>query len=128
MAYRAPDSEGLQVVPDVYDQKQVVPNAYDQKQVVYTEALEVHAPGVKKYPYDTQNGALYDHDLSQQPKSQRKICGLRPRWFWTVLLILLVVIAGAVGGGVGGSLASKKSTTRYMIPIKYSMKIAYSPH
>jgi len=39
--------------------------------------------------------------------SQRRICGLAPLVFWSLLGLVAVVIAAAIGGGVGGSLSVK---------------------
>jgi hypothetical protein len=36
-----------------------------------------------------------------------RICGLKRRTFWIVLVVAIVVVAGAVGGGVGGALAGR---------------------
>ena len=36
------------------------------------------------------------------------VCGLRPKWFWTVVILAIVVIGAAVGGGVGGGIAASR--------------------
>jgi hypothetical protein len=41
---------------------------------------------------------------------ERKICGLKRRMFFIILVMILVIIAIAVGGGVGGAMASKSKS------------------
>lgn len=47
----------------------------------------------------------------QEQDRPRKICGLKKRTFWIVLIVAIVVVAAAVGGGVGGALASRSSNS-----------------
>jgi len=66
----------------------------------------------------------YEQDLHQQVPSsptgvsrESRICGLKRKTFWIVLVVvLLVVIGAAVGGGVGGSLSSKNSSNNDPAP------------
>jgi hypothetical protein len=47
---------------------------------------------------------------NEQPRSRRRICGLKAKTFYMVAAIIaIVIIAAAVGGGVGGSLAGKNN-------------------
>lgn len=49
-------------------------------------------------------------DSEQSPVEERKICGLKRRMFFIVLVVVLVIIAIAVGGGVGGAMSSKSKS------------------
>ena len=50
-----------------------------------------------------------DEDREQEEAQRHAtVCGLRRRWFWTVLAIAIIVIGAAVGGGVGGSIAASR--------------------
>ncbi|RFU75368.1 fungal specific transcription factor domain-containing [Trichoderma arundinaceum] len=51
-------------------------------------------------------------DVEGAPPGKRagaRICGLRRKTFWILLIIAIVVVAAAVGGGVGGGLSAKNS-------------------
>ncbi|KAI9669192.1 MAG: hypothetical protein M1817_004734 [Caeruleum heppii] len=39
---------------------------------------------------------------------EREILGLRPRYFWALILLMAIVLAAAIGGGVGAGLASRR--------------------
>jgi hypothetical protein len=116
MSHQPPDSEGLQAVPQSprslsgSEQKQVVPGGSPQVIPVdspkyFNGATLPDEPGSRGY------SAMESKIDDTAPK--RRICGLSPKWFWTLAVALLVIIiAAAVGGGVGGSLASKKSSKR----------------
>ncbi|KAF2626043.1 hypothetical protein BU25DRAFT_412281 [Macroventuria anomochaeta] len=87
--------------------------------------LEVVAPSANdtyKYPYKSPepipaysntasdtNKIAYESATYERPTPAR-ICGLRNRTFWIVVIAAIVVVAGAVGGGIGGALASRSSS------------------
>ncbi|KAJ5125961.1 hypothetical protein N7526_008138 [Penicillium atrosanguineum] len=53
----------------------------------------------------TSYGGLDGNIIKNEPKkSKRRICGLRARTFWILLVIIVFAVAGGVGGGVGGTL------------------------
>ena len=41
-------------------------------------------------------------------KGADKVCGMRKRTFWIVLVAAIVIVVAAIGGGVGGGLSAKK--------------------
>lgn len=45
----------------------------------------------------------------ERPVDERRICGLRRKIFFIVLIVALVVIAVAIGGGVGGGVSAARS-------------------
>jgi hypothetical protein len=49
-------------------------------------------------------------EAEQSSVDERKICGLKRRMFFTILVVVLVIIAIAVGGGVGGAMSSKSKS------------------
>ena len=53
----------------------------------------------------TVSGGLEGNTINHEPrKSKRRICGLRARTFWILLVIIVFAVAGGVGGGIGGTL------------------------
>ncbi|THC96233.1 hypothetical protein EYZ11_004311 [Aspergillus tanneri] len=53
-----------------------------------------------------QNAIAADRAVQE---GKQRICGLTPKIFWILLLIMALLIAAGIGGGVGGGLASQKS-------------------
>jgi hypothetical protein len=99
-----------------HDAPEVVHGGYDSPQVNYGEGVEIAQPGKEvllstvcppHFSYRGDDGKEVD---STEGGSNGKICGLRRRWFWIVLMGAIIIVAGAVGGGVGGALAHKSSS------------------
>lgn len=44
-----------------------------------------------------------------QGKEEGRICGLRRRIFWIVLVVAIVIVLAAIGGGVGGGISARNS-------------------
>lgn len=48
---------------------------------------------------------------SQIPTGNRRICGLRPVWFWTVAVLIVLLLIGAAAGGVAGGMMRRQKQT-----------------
>ena len=92
---------GLEVAPaSEHDKQYVNPVHHGDKEVVSQAEKEVVAPS------DLESPLVHTSD-EPTVRKHRKLCGLRRRFFWTLLAVLLLLIALGVGLGVG--LGSKKS-------------------
>jgi uncharacterized membrane protein len=109
-------------------------------EVVPSQGLEYdHSapqPGLEYYHSASQPGLEYDHSAHPNPlaksnyeggsqpwstpdtASQKpRICGLAPKIFWTVILIVVMIIAAGIGGGVGKGLAARRK--RYVMKFHF---------
>lgn len=59
---------------------------------------------------DSGAAAAEEGRADQAPgKEEAKVCGMRKRTFWIVLVGAIVVVLAAIGGGVGGGLSARNS-------------------
>lgn len=132
-----PDENLPEVVPDQSPQvlsaveaRYFAPelNARDPKyHVTYDDAPKYTAP-LEAYPSVGEYPQAYTSPVSSVPwepvsgdggssglrtdesKNKReRICGLKKRSFWILLIVALIVVAAGVGGGVGGGIAAARS-------------------
>lgn len=58
-------------------------------------------------------GAVEEGRAVEQPvgggKGEERVCGLRKRIFWIVLVVAVVVVLAAIGGGVGGGISARNA-------------------
>lgn len=93
---------GLEVAPAGEHEKQFVkPAHHGDKEVVSQDEKEVVAP------IDLTSPLVHTSDAPPPVRQDRKLCGLRRGFFYTLLVALLLLIALGVGLGVG--LGMKKS-------------------
>lgn len=93
---------GLEVAPaSEHDKQFVKPAHYGDKEDVAQDEKEVVVP------IDLTSPLVHTSDVPPPVPQNRKLCGLRRGFFWTLLVVLLLSIALGVGLGVG--LGMKKS-------------------
>lgn len=93
---------GLEVVPaSEHDKEYVKPANHGDKEVITQDEKEVVPPS------DLTSPLVHTSDEPPPVRQNRKLCGLRSRFFWILLAGLLLLIALGVGLGVG--LGTKKS-------------------
>lgn len=47
---------------------------------------------------------------------RRRIMGLRPSIFWTLVVVLVLVFTAGIAGGIGGGLAARRTTASRSVP------------
>ena len=74
------------------------------------------------------NNSNKDGSGSESAKERRKrTCGLSPRIFWLLSVVLfLIVVGAAVGGGVGGSIAADNRRKAHAASVSLASAIAAS--
>ena len=103
---------------DVRDPK--YPVTYDNAPK-YTAPLETY-PSVGGHPQDytspvssipwepaSTGGDRSAFGTYESKNKEQRICGLKKRVFWILLVIAMIVVAAGVGGGVGGGIATARS-------------------
>lgn len=106
--YREPPAAALREARGRSGNLEVVPEYGMEVSYNRDAPIWVSGPG-------TGSGGIDGNTINHAPgKSRRRICGLRARTFWIVLVIVVFVVAGGIGGGVGGALViqsrDKKAT------------------
>ena len=107
-------------LPEVYvdDTPQVLPESEAHRAETFSDATspKFSVADTLKTPVDPGHEVAGDRppggysEKENASTKERRICGLRRKWFFVVLgVILVIVIAAAVGGGVGGAVASSAS-------------------
>jgi len=107
-------------LPEVYvdDTPQALSEAEAHRAETFSDATspKFSVADTLKTPVDPGHEVAGDRppggysEKENAPAKERRICGLRRKWFFIVLgVILVIVIAAAVGGGVGGAVASSAS-------------------
>jgi hypothetical protein len=74
------------------------PSHYNQYNAGYSDRYNIYNRGVQHAEY-------------QRPTSNRKICGLRPAWFWTAAVLVVLLLIGATAGAVVGGMMRRQSKT-----------------
>ncbi|KAI7775919.1 hypothetical protein LA080_006129 [Diaporthe eres] len=98
----SPDRENHKIPLDYSEEKQV--SNWD------TEAFarnQVHGPSHYNADY---NQAGHQPAL-QTWTGSRRICGLRPVWFWTFAVLIVLLLIGATAGGVAGGMIRRQRQT-----------------
>lgn len=77
---------------------------------------------------DTNNSNKDGSGSEESAKERRKrTCGLSPRIFWLLSVVLfLIVVGAAVGGGVGGSIATDNRRKAHAASVSLASAIAAS--
>jgi len=93
---------GLEVAPaSEHDKQYVKPANHGDKEVISQDEKEVVTQDDKEVvaPSNLTNPPV--HTSSDPTRQNRKLCGLRRRFFWALVAALLLLIALGVGLGVG---------------------------
>lgn len=106
------------LVPSPDRDNHKIPILYSEEKQVSSSDTEAFA---RNQPYGpSYYSAVYGHrsyheeqqHLSlQRPAGSRRICGLRPVWFWTVAVLVVLLLIGATAGGVAGGMMRRQSQT-----------------
>ncbi len=76
--------------------RQVEPQPYD----TYKVAIQ---PNIRALPPDQTLPEVWDQDDLPKSTADRTICKLRPRTFWSTVLLVVLAIAAIVGGSVAAT-------------------------
>jgi hypothetical protein len=107
------------MVQRYYDAPEVVStHEHNAPEVAYEQGLEADYTGKEALvpadpspyilsPYKGYNSAGIP--VGTEKLSSPKICGIRKRWFWVLVLAAFVVGMGAIGAGIGVALSAKNS-------------------
>ncbi|KAJ0116215.1 hypothetical protein J7T55_005161 [Diaporthe amygdali] len=92
--------------------------------IVYAEEKQVSSSDTESFarsqPYEPSHYTADFSDRSKRgeqqpefhrPAGSRRICGLRPGWFWTAAVIIVLLLIGATAGGVAGGMMRRQSQT-----------------
>jgi hypothetical protein len=72
-------------------------------------------------PYSPKSSVQSNGPLGTSARSKKRICGLRQRLFWTILVVVLVIVASAaVVGGVLGASRNNSSASSATPPARPS--------
>lgn len=99
----SPDRDNHKI-PILYSEEKEVPcwdtEAYSRNQPCVSSH---HNADYRYIDHDEQQSAL------QSPASSRRICGLRPGWFWTAAVLIVLLLIGATAGGVVAGMMRQQS-------------------
>lgn len=98
----SPDRDNHKIPLDYSEEKQV--SDWD------TEAFarnQIHGPS----HYNADYNQTQHQPALQTSTSSRRICGLRPVWFWTVAFLIVLLLVGAAAGGVAGGMIRRQRQT-----------------
>lgn len=72
---------------------------------------QVYGPSHYNANYSDRYYCGEEQDSSQRPTGSRRICGLRPVWFWTVAVLIVLLSVGAAAGGVADGMLRRQKQT-----------------
>lgn len=94
---------------------------FDQIQKVYVPNDHLAPEAIPNQHDHNYNGAVPEAEAAWRPSTDgrvaekrtesKRICGLRRKIFFVVLVVAIILIIGAVAGGVAGALVSRKSSS-----------------
>lgn len=97
-----------------------IPVAYSEEKQVSSSDTEAFA---RNQPCDASHYNRYNTGYSDQynnvgkqyefekPTRARRICGLRPAWFWTAAILIVLLLIGATAGAAVGAMMRRQSQT-----------------
>lgn len=100
------------LVPSPDRDNHKIPVTYYEEKQVSNWDTEAFARNQKNRPshYNTDYNRA-EQPVLQTPTGNRRICGLRPVWFWTVTVLIVLLLIGAAAGGVAGGMMRRQSRT-----------------
>lgn len=103
------------VVPRPDRDNHKIPISYSEEKQVSSWTTEAfsrnHNYGPSHYNanYSGRDYSGKQQTSIQRPAGGKRICGLRPGWFWTVAVLIVLLLIGATAGGVAGGIIRRQS-------------------
>lgn len=99
-----PDRDNHKIAVVYSDEKQV--SSWDKEAFARNQPYE---PSDYEARYRNHSYHGEQQSALQIPTGSRRICGLRPAWFWTASVFVMLLLIGATAGGVVGGMMRRQS-------------------
>lgn len=103
------------VVPRPDRDNHKIPISYSEEKQVSSWDTDSFARNQTYGPsyYNANSRGLYyngeQQTSTQSPTGGKRMCGLRPVWFWTVAVLIVLLLIGATAGAVAGGMIRRQS-------------------